>query len=149
MLPSEMKKKAIRQPLTRSEVMARVHAKNTGPEMRVRRALHRIGVRFRLNRSDLPGKPDIVLPSRRCVIFVHGCFWHRHHGCQATRTPKSRIEFWEKKFLENMERDLRVQKALNEAGWLVLVIWECETKNTDFLNDFTCNVKSLRKVIRF
>jgi len=132
-----------RQPLSRSEVMSRVKGKNTSPEIRVRRELHRFGVRFRLHRADLPGKPDIVLPGRRCVIFVHGCFWHRHPGCRATRTPKSHIEFWERKFTDNVERDVRAQTALENAGWRVIVVWECETKSAGSLRCFASLVKAL------
>lgn len=133
----------LQKPLSRSEVMARVKGKNTNPEIRVRCALHRIGLRFRLHRGDLPGRPDIVLPGRKCVIFVHGCFWHRHPGCPFTRIPKSRVDFWEKKFLENVERDIRAQTALKDAGWRTFIVWECETKSPDSLQRFVSLIKAL------
>lgn len=111
----------------RSERMARVRSKNTTPELRVRRAAHRLGYRFRLHRSDLPGSPDLVFPGRRKAIFVHGCFWHRHARCKRTRTPKSRVDFWLTKFEANVRRDRQVRAQLRRAGWSVLVVWECET----------------------
>lgn len=106
--------------------MARVGQKNTKPEMTVRRALHRLGFRFRLHRRDLPGRPDIVLPKYRTAIFVHGCFWHRHPGCRRTTTPKTREAFWRDKFDANILRDRKATEALERAGWKVLVLWECE-----------------------
>lgn len=99
--------------------------------MVVRRAAHRLGYRFRLHRRSLPGRPDLVFPSRRAVIFVHGCFWHRHEGCRKTSMPKTRIEFWQAKFARNVERDAQAQERLAAAGWRVLVIWECETAKPD------------------
>lgn len=112
----------------RSAQMARVRSRDTGPEIRVRRALHAAGLRFRLHDKHLPGKPDITLPSRRIAIFVHGCFWHRHPDpdCRLTRTPKSRIEFWTAKFAANQARDERNLAALTAAHWTVMTIWECE-----------------------
>ena len=95
--------------------------------------LHQMGYRFRLHRKDLPGKPDIVLPKYETVIFVHGCFWHRHPGCQFAYTPKSRVDFWKKKFDRNVERHEEVDAELFELGWKVLVIWECETKSEETL----------------
>lgn len=112
----------------RSEIMRSVRGKNTAPEMKVRSALHRAGYRFRLHRKDLPGKPDIVLPSRRAVVFVHGCFWHRHPACRAASSPSTRVAFWQDKFARNVERDRLAIAALERAGWAVHVIWECETK---------------------
>lgn len=117
----------------RSEIMGLVKARNTRPELFVRRLIHRLGYRFRLHRADLPGRPDIVLPKHRIVVFVHGCFWHRHPGCPNTRTPKSRVEFWEAKFLGNIQRDELARRELVEAGWRVLVIWECELANVEGL----------------
>lgn len=117
----------------RSAQMALVRGKDTSPEMVVRRVAHSLGYRFRLHRRDLPGHPDLVFPSRRKVVFVHGCFWHRHPGCKATRTPKTRVEFWQKKFEDNVRRDVAAQKALTDAGWQVLVVWECEVKDIDKL----------------
>lgn len=110
----------------RSALMGRIRGVDTGPEMAVRRAAHRLGYRFRLHCRSLPGRPDIVFPSRRAAIFVHGCFWHRHEGCRKASTPKTRVEFWEAKFARNVERDAEVQQRLRVAGWRVLVIWECE-----------------------
>jgi DNA mismatch endonuclease (patch repair protein) len=118
---------------TRSEIMARVHARDTSPELRVRRFLHATGLRYSLHGKGLPGSPDIVFRSRRVVVFVHGCFWHRHPNCQFTRTPKSRIEFWERKFKENVERDARAMEALHGAAWATIVIWECQTTKLDHL----------------
>lgn len=108
--------------------MSRVRSKNTSPEMRVRRLAHAMGLRFRLHRKDLPGKPDLVFPRYRIALFVHGCFWHRHPSCAKASTPKSQTDFWASKFDRNVERDRRNEEALNALGWRVLVIWECETK---------------------
>lgn len=111
--------------------MAAIKSRNTEPELIVRKALHRLGYRFRLHRKDLPGSPDIVLPKFKAAIFVHGCFWHRHFGCKYAYTPKSRVDFWEKKFAQNVLRDEKAVHALRGAGWRVLVIWECSTKDKD------------------
>ncbi|OIQ78581.1 very short patch repair protein [mine drainage metagenome] len=113
----------------RSALMARIGPKNTKPEMIVRRLLHALGYRFRLHATDLPGRPDIVFRPRKKVIFVHGCFWHRHPGCAKSSTPKTRTEFWNSKFAANKERDRRVQEELAVMGWGYLVIWECEVKD--------------------
>ncbi|USU08915.1 DNA mismatch endonuclease Vsr [Sphingomonadaceae bacterium OTU29MARTA1] len=110
--------------------MARVGQKNTKPEVLVRRALHGLGYRFRLHRGDLPGRPDIVLPKYKTVIFVHGCFWHRHPGCPKASTPKTRAEFWQDKFAANIARDDRNETALRAEGWHVLIVWECETRDS-------------------
>jgi DNA mismatch endonuclease (patch repair protein) len=109
--------------------MSRIRGRNTSPELKVRSLLHRLGYRFRVNRPDLPGTPDIVLPRYRTVVFVHGCFWHRHPGCRFAYTPKSRIAFWKKKFRENVSRDRRKRRALEKLGWNVLTIWECQTRD--------------------
>ena len=109
--------------------MSRIRGKDTKPEKIVRSALHKNGYRFRLNRKDLPGKPDIVLPKYKSVILVHGCFWHRHPRCKFAYNPKSRETFWQKKFSENVERDRFVKKELRKEGWKVIVVWECELKN--------------------
>jgi len=109
--------------------MARIGQKNSNPEIVVRQLLHAMGYRFRLHAKELPGRPDIVMRPRRKVIFVHGCFWHRHEGCRRTTTPKTRREFWEAKFEANEARDRRVQAELVEAGWRYLVVWECEVKH--------------------
>jgi DNA mismatch endonuclease, patch repair protein len=107
--------------------MSRVRGKNTTPELRVRRVAHGLGLRFRLHRRDLPGCPDIVLPRRGIAIFVHGCFWHRHPGCQKASPPSS--SFWAAKFASNAARDARVIAQLRGLGWRVVVLWECETKD--------------------
>lgn len=119
----------------RSWNMSRIKSKDTKPEKVVRSLLHHLGYRFRLHRTDLPGRPDIVLPSRKTAVLVHGCFWHRHQGCKYAYTPKSRVEFWEKKFAENVERDRRNLLDLEKSGWNTLVIWECETRDIDKLAD--------------
>jgi DNA mismatch endonuclease (patch repair protein) len=95
--------------------------------------LHQMGYRFRLHRKDLPGKPDIVLPKYETVIFVHGCFWHRHPNCRFAYIPKSRVEFWTKKFARNVERHAEVETELTASGWRVVVVWECETKSAESL----------------
>lgn len=118
-------------PEHRSWNMQRIKSRDTKPELIVRSILHRMGYRFRLHRKDLPGKPDIVLSKYKTVIFVHGCFWHRHEGCKLAYTPKSRIDFWQKKFQSNIERDQRVVSKLIEMGWQVLIIWECEVKKKE------------------
>lgn len=114
----------------RSWIMSRVGAKNTPAEMRVRRIAHSLGLRFRLHRADLPGKPDIVFPRHRIAVFVHGCFWHRHHGCKRARMPQTNQAYWRQKFRRNTERDRRVIAELASIGWRALVIWECETPNS-------------------
>ena len=111
----------------RSEMMAGIRGHDTAPELAVRRIAHRMGLRFRLHRKDLPGCPDLVFPKHRLVVFVHGCFWHRHQGCRYAYTPKSRVTFWSEKFAANVARDVRQEAALRTLGWQVLVIWECET----------------------
>ena len=111
----------------RSWNMSRIGGKDTKPEKIVRSLLHRMGYRFRLHRKDLPGKPDLVLPKYHTVVFVHGCFWHRHKGCKYAYTPKSRPEFWQAKFDANVDRDRRAQRELRRRGWRVLTIWECQT----------------------
>jgi DNA mismatch endonuclease (patch repair protein) len=113
-------------PEQRSERMGRVRNKDTKPEMAVRRLVHRMGYRYRLHRRDLPGNPDLVFPNRGKIIFVHGCFWHRHGTCKFTRWPKSKLEFWKPKLEENHRRDRENQRALRGMGWRTLVIWECQ-----------------------
>ncbi len=113
--------------------MASIRAKNTRPEITVRRLLHSLGYRYRLHRRDLPGTPDICFPGRKKVIFVHGCFWHRHEGCRRTTTPKTRTSFWENKFTANMVRDRRNMSGLAEIGWEAIVVWECETADLEAL----------------
>lgn len=112
--------------------MSKVRSKNTKPEKIVRSMLFSMGFRFRINRKDLPGKPDIVLSRYKTVIFVHGCFWHRH-DCKDATMPKSNTDFWEKKFSANVERDQRVKSELAFLGWKVITVWECELKDLEIL----------------
>jgi len=116
----------------RSRNMSAIKSKNTKPEIAVRKVLHSMGYRFRLHRKDLPGSPDIVLPKYKTVIFVHGCFWHRHQNCKYASTPKTRQEFWNKKFNENINRDKINQENLSSKGWKIIIVWECEIKDKDF-----------------
>lgn len=108
--------------------MSRVKGMHTGPEMIVRRAAHALGLRFRLHRKDLPGRPDMVFPRHKVALFVHGCFWHRHPGCRLASMPKSRSEYWQAKFDTNVARDAVAEQALQDAGWRVVTVWECETR---------------------
>jgi DNA mismatch endonuclease, patch repair protein len=124
----------------RSLIMAAVRSKNTSPEMAVRRIVHALGYRYRLNVPTLPGRPDLVFPARRKVIFVHGCFWHRHNRCRYASSPKTNCEFWESKFAANVARDRRVRRELKKMNWAALTVWQCELKNpeklTERLDDF-------------
>jgi DNA mismatch endonuclease (patch repair protein) len=120
-------------PERRSWNMSRIRGSDTGPEKIVRSALHRMGLRFRLHRKDLPGRPDIVLPALHTVVFVHGCYWHRHPGCRFAYSPKTRVEFWQAKFQDNVERDSRQQAELEAAGWRVVIVWECSTSDPEQL----------------
>ncbi|RMB07975.1 very short patch repair endonuclease [Eilatimonas milleporae] len=124
----------------RSERMGRIKAKDTKPEMTVRRLVHGLGYRYRLHRRDLPGNPDLVFTSRRKVIFVHGCFWHRHpdKDCKLARLPKTRLDFWLPKLEANRERDIKKQKQLRDLGWRFMIIWECQLNNLD---DLLINIK--------
>lgn len=106
--------------------MSRIKGQNTTPELKLRSCLHRLGFRFRIHDTKLPGKPDIVLAKYRTAVFVHGCFWHRHDGCKHTSTPKSNQSFWLEKFRRTLDRDKQNVKALNNLGWQVLIVWECE-----------------------
>jgi DNA mismatch endonuclease (patch repair protein) len=121
-------------PEQRSAQMAKVRSRDTKPEMLVRRLVHRMGYRYRLHRRDLPGKPDLVFGPRKKVIFVHGCFWHGH-DCSLGRIPKSRVEFWETKICTNRSRDEVHLARLEESGWKSLVIWECQLKKADELEN--------------
>jgi len=118
----------------RSWNMSRVRSFDTRPELEVRRLVHRLGYRFRLHRRTLPGTPDLVFPCLRAVIFVHGCFWHRHAGCSKASTPATRPDFWAKKFETNQRRDEKVKQALLSDGWNVEVIWECEVRDKNALS---------------
>lgn len=128
---------------TRSRIMASVGQRNTGPEILLRRTLHRLGLRYRLNDRKLPGSPDLVFPRFHAVVFVHGCFWHAHEGCKFATKPSSRKNFWKEKFEANVNRDRRNYDALASKGWRVLVIWECsiKVKKAVGLNELGLNVK--------
>lgn len=116
----------------RSALMAKIRGVDTKPELFVRKALYARGYRYRLHGRDLPGRPDIVFRKRRSVVFVHGCFWHRH-GCKKTTHPKSRQEYWQEKFANNIARDQRNQAQLADGGWRVFVVWECEIEDDELL----------------
>lgn len=120
-------------PEQRRRCMAAIRGRDTKPEMIVRSLAHRMGYRFRLHRKDLPGKPDLVFPSRRKIIFVHGCFWHQHPRCRYATRPATRPEFWAAKLDGNRQRDRRVCRELRRQGWKVLIVWECQTKNLERL----------------
>lgn len=122
-------------PAERSERMSRIRGRDTKPELIVRRLIHSLGFRYRLHRRDLPGTPDLVFPSRRKVIFVHGCFWHRHPDpqCKLARVPKSNPDFWLPKLTRNRERDVVDQAQLLASGWSVMVIWECELRDLEVI----------------
>lgn len=115
----------------RSRVMASVKSKNTTPEIQLRSLLHRSGYRFRLHRSDLPGKPDIVLPRYKVVVFVHGCFWHQHMNCDAAQRPASNSYYWNRKLDRNVQRDRRNRRLLKKKGWEPIVVWECQLKDPE------------------
>ena len=116
-------------PAQRSERMSRVRSKDTKPEMLVRSLVHKMGYRYRLHARDLPGKPDLVFPSRGKIIFIHGCFWHRHGTCKYTRWPKSKLDFWKPKLEANRRRDQAVRRSLRRTGWKLIVVWECQLAN--------------------
>lgn len=117
-------------PRERSERMSRIRSKDTQPELVLRKVLHGLGLRYRLHGRGLPGKPDLVFPRYRVVVFIHGCFWHRHAGCKIATTPKSNTSFWVEKFEKNVARDARVVAELESLGWRVFVVWECEVNST-------------------
>lgn len=131
-------------PAKRSQMMSGIRAKNSVPELLVRKALFAMGYRFRLHRRDLPGTPDIVMSGRKIVIFVHGCFWHAHHGCKYAKIPSTRIEFWTAKLKGNVDRDQRAAAKLAEMGWRVLNVWECSTRDPEVV---TCLPEILRRWI--
>ena len=122
-------------PEKRSAVMRRVKGRNTTPEMKVRKALTKLGARYRLHRKELPGNPDIVMPGRRLALFVHGCFWHGHDCARGARVPKQNRDYWVAKVARNMARDAKNAEALTAAGWRVETIWECELKNASALEE--------------
>lgn len=132
-------------PEQRSRIMRAVHSRDTAPEMVVRRFLHAAGLRFRLHDQRLPGAPDLVFPSRRVALFVHGCFWHQHPGCKAAARPKSRQDYWHRKLDGNVARDARHAAELAAAGWTVLIIWECETRDRQRLAMLAENIQKKGK----
>jgi DNA mismatch endonuclease (patch repair protein) len=123
-------------------MMSGIRGKNTKPELIVRSFLHRAGLRFRLH-AKLPGKPDLVFPKYRTVVFVHGCFWHRHKSCRFATTPASNVKFWLEKFNANVQRDERVKKQLRNLGWSVLTIWECEAKSQKKLEALALKIRGV------
>jgi DNA mismatch endonuclease (patch repair protein) len=127
----------------RSWIMSRVKGKDTSAEIKVRSLTHRLGYRFRLHRKDLPGKPDLVFPSRKKVIFVHGCFWHGHECARGARIPKANSDYWINKIRKNVERDQKNKDLLESQGWVVLAVWECETRDIgqleQVINEFLAN----------
>src|SRR5688572_20028253 len=118
---------------TRSKMMSGIRGKDTKPEIKVRQFLHSKGLRYRIHVRDLPGRPDIVFPKYRTVVFVHGCFWHRHPNCPYAYRPKSNVDFWETKLNGNVGRDVKHTKQLLELGWNVIVVWECQAENGHIL----------------
>lgn len=124
----------------RSEIMRKVKGKNTKPELAVRKLIYSLGYRYRLHSESLPGHPDIVFSKLRKVVFVHGCFWHKHKGCSKALPPKTNTMFWKNKLVSNQKRDIKVQSALKREGWKVCIVWQCEIKNLDKLSS---------KVVRF
>lgn len=126
-------------PLTRSRMMSGIRGKNTKPELRLRSELHRRGLRFRVHHSGLAGRPDLVFPRHKAVVFVHGCFWHRHEGCHWCTTPSSNTEFWGAKFASNLDRDRRNREALEREGWRIATAWECALRPAE-LDRTTANL---------
>ena len=133
----------VHSPETRSYNMSRIRGKNTKPEEFVRKYLFAQGLRYRKNDARLPGKPDIVLPKYKTVIFVNGCFWHAHEGCRYFVWPKNNAEFWKKKIGGNIERDSKNQRLLTELGWKVIVVWECELKHSTFAKTLNALVHTI------
>jgi len=125
--------------------MSRIRCKNTKPELAVRSFLYHNGFRYRIHQNTLPGKPDVVLSKYKTVIFVHGCFWHRHKGCKYAYTPKTRIRFWKDKFFDNVKHFSKVKQKLNNLGWKVIIIWECETGYSGKLKQIVRMIKANMK----
>lgn len=135
----------VHEPETRSYNMSQIKAKDTKPEMMVRKFLHSNGFRYRLHVKDLPGKPDIVLPKYNSVIFVHGCFWHAHEGCKYFKLPKTNIDYWERKLFGNRKKDKKHVTELEEMGWNIITIWECELKSDKLKSTFSDLTHNLKK----
>ena len=129
----------------RSYVMSRIRSRNTSPEMRVRSEIHRAGYRYRTHVTALPGSPDIVMRRYRTAIFVNGCFWHQHQDCKIASFPKTNTDYWSKKFERTNTRDQEAIAALGQDGWVVLVIWECQTRDADSLRELLTNILPARK----
>ena len=127
-------------PEKRSENMSRIQSRDTSIELKVRKLIYSMGLRYRVNRKDLPGKPDIVIEKYKLIIQVHGCYWHRHPDCKLAYSPKSRVDFWQKKFSENVSRDKKVEQELVSLGYRVFTIWECEIKNENNLNNILIDI---------
>lgn len=119
-------------PEKRSRIMSSIHSSSTKPEIKLRGAVWRLGFRYKINDNKLPGKPDIVLPKYRTVIFVHGCFWHGHEGCPTSHIPETNVDFWTLKIARNQERDQDVWRQLEAKGWYVIIVWECQLKKAKF-----------------
>lgn len=130
-MQKDLKRTDVFSPAKRSEIMRAVKSRDTKPEIALRKSLHRLGYRYRLNVGDLPGKPDLVFPKYKAVIFVHGCFWHGHACKRGARTPKSNRIYWTEKIARNKERDKKNKIALKALGWRVITVWECQIKNID------------------
>ncbi|MBF6370409.1 DNA mismatch endonuclease Vsr [Nocardia puris] len=131
-------------PEQRSRTMRAVGSRDTGPEMVVRRFLHAAGLRYRLYDRRLPGKPDVVFPGRRIVVFVHGCFWHQHPGCPAADRPATNTEYWSRKLDGNIARDTRRKSELHAAGWEVMIIWECQTRDPTALSRLLAQIQKVQ-----
>lgn len=121
--------------IRRSWNMSRIRSRDTNPELAVRRALHKLGYRYRLHRRDLPGKPDIAISKYRIALFVHGCFWHQHSGCIDCSNPKTNMKYWRPKLLANVQRDRKHRRRLHRIGWVPIVIWECQTQKPEALRN--------------
>jgi DNA mismatch endonuclease, patch repair protein len=132
----------------RSAQMALIRGKDTKPELRVRKALHAAGLRYRVHDKKLPGRPDLVLPNRRIAVFVNGCFFHQHVGCSRARLPKTRREFWGPREEANVARDRRKQAKLETLGWAVFVIWECETEKTECIEQLRYEIANVEPAIK-
>ncbi|MGQ4596738.1 DNA mismatch endonuclease Vsr [Nocardia sp. R6R-6] len=135
-------------PDQRSRTMRAVRSRDTAPEMTVRRYLHAAGLRYRLHVANLPGKPDMVFPSRRIALFVHGCFWHQHPGCEAAARPASNTDYWTRKLDGNVARDARRRKELEADDWNVLVVWECQIRSKETLDGLVHSIRSSSPHVR-
>jgi len=126
-------------PAERSERMSRIRSKNSSPELKLRSLIHAMGFRYRLHVKELPGTPDLVFPSRKAVIFLHGCYWHRHEDCKLARLPKTKLDFWKPKLDGNKARDMLQQQQLRDLGWRVLIVWDCEMVYTERIAEIVRN----------